>query len=53
MALHEFLGEAFAGFELRRRFGGAEDSAAATREIIYYPKLKRQFRADHGHVRLN
>jgi hypothetical protein len=48
--LHEFLGEAFTGLELRGRFGWAEYRPAPASELINDPKLKRQFRADHGQV---
>ena len=53
VALHEFLGETLARFELRRRLGGAEDAQAAPGEFIDHPRLERNFRSHHGQIRLN
>ena len=51
--LHEFLGEAFARFQLRGRLGRTEDAPAAAREFVHHSQLQRQFGADHGQIRLN
>ena len=53
MALHEFLGETLAGFQLRRRFCGTENTPAAPGEFIHHAKLQRQLRTNHGQIRLD
>ncbi len=52
VALHETLGEGFAGLEHRRGARRAEDGQAAPAKFIDQAKRKRQFRTDDGEVRL-
>jgi hypothetical protein len=43
VALHEFFGEALAGFQLRGGFGGSEDAPASFSEFVDYSELERDF----------
>src|ERR1700723_1734003 len=53
MALQEFLGKTFAGFQLSSGPGRTEDTPAAPRKLIYYAEQKRQFRTNDGEVGLD
>jgi hypothetical protein len=48
VALHEFFGETFAGFELGCGFGGTEDSPTSFAEFVDYSELERDFWADYS-----
>ena len=48
--LHEFLGEALAGFKLRGSAGRPEDRPAAPLEFVYHSEGERQFGTHDGEV---
>ena len=50
MPLHELLGEALAGLQLRGGARGAEDRPAALLKFIDHAERERQFRTDDGEV---
>jgi hypothetical protein len=50
MALHEVLGEGFAGFQLGGGASRAKDGPAARAEQIGDAVRQRSFRSDHGQV---
>src|SRR6478609_3250533 len=52
MALQELLGEALAGFQLRRRLARTENPPAATVELVHYAEGERQLGPNYGKVRL-
>ena len=50
VALHELLGEALAGFQLRGGSGRAEDRPATPLEFVHHAQGQRQLRTDHGDI---
>ena len=44
--LHERFGEIFGAFQLRRRFGAAENRQAGGTEVVHNPCCQRRFGAD-------
>src|ERR1019366_796724 len=50
MPLHEFLGEAFARLQLRRRLGWSEDRPSAALELVHHAQSQGQFGADDGDI---
>ena len=53
MPLQEFLGETLAGFQLGRRFGGAEGAPAAAGEFVHHSEHQGQFGTDHCEIGLD
>ncbi len=52
LALHELLGEGFAGFELGGVLGWAEDAKAASRELVDESDGEGELGPDDGEVGL-
>src|SRR5207253_541905 len=53
VAIEELFGEAFTGFQPRCGFRRTENLPAPPGELIDYAQGQRQFRSDHGKVRMN
>ncbi len=52
MPLQKFLGETLARLQLRRGLRRTKHRPSAPRELIHHAQSERQFRADHGQIRL-